>query len=338
MHIHLAFYLGEKLEMVECYKYLGTSIDSHLNMDQCVNQLSSAASRALGSVIGKTRSIYDLNYNSFDRLFHACVAPILDYSSGAWSTGTTCHKIDQVQHRAARFFLGLPKKAPLPGVVGETGWTPSIVRRDLEVLRLYNQIVKMTDDRLTKQVLNYDINQGDGAWSDNVKSILMCIGKMEHWNSKSVVNIRDAQKSLMAMYEKSWLDQIASKPKLRSYRLFKNKFETEPYVWCNQDKWKRSLLSRLRCGVSNLSLESGRFKKLPVHERICELCKSDVEDEFHFLFNCSSSLKIRNNLLVHHQELLSLTDSEKILNLSNKPHTLGKYVSKLWQHRAKQIK
>jgi hypothetical protein len=36
----------------------------------------------------------------------------------------------------------------------------------------------------------------------------------------------------------------------------------------------------------------GRYLKLPVEQRICQLCHTDVDDEFHFLMNCDK--------IIHH--------------------------------------
>ena len=39
---------------------------------------------------------------------------------------------------------------------GESGWLPGPVRCDMEVLRLYNQVIKMPRGRLTRDILLYD--------------------------------------------------------------------------------------------------------------------------------------------------------------------------------------
>ena len=43
---------------------------------------------------------------------------------------------------------------------------------------------------------------------------------------------------------------------------------------------------RLRISNCNLDIERGRYSKLPVEQRICRLCSSEVEDEFHFIMHC----------------------------------------------------
>jgi len=48
----------------------------------------------------------------------------------------------------------------------------------------------------------------------------------------------------------------------------------------------RSSLAKFRCGVAPLRIETGRYEKLPVHERKCPFCKTVVESELHALLNC----------------------------------------------------
>ena len=43
----------------------------------------------------------------------------------------------------------------------------------------------------------------------------------------------------------------------------------------------RSALSKFRCGVAPLTIETGRYINLPVSERTCPFCKDLVETEMH---------------------------------------------------------
>ena len=48
-------------------------------------------------------------------------------------------------------------------------------------------------------------------------------------------------------------------------------------------------MTRFRISAHRLEVESGRYKKQPVSDRICKFCKLDqIEDEIHFLCNCSA--------------------------------------------------
>ena len=59
------------------------------------------------------------------------------------------------------------------------------------------------------------------------------------------------------------------KPKLCTYKLFKEIAEIEPYIACNLLQYQRSLLAQLRFRILPLSIETGRAQ---VEERICPLC------------------------------------------------------------------
>lgn len=45
-------------------------------------------------------------------------------------------------------------------------------------------------------------------------------------------------------------------------------------------------MARIRTGSASLAIETGRWEGKEQHERICQLCKVEVEDEEHFLLHC----------------------------------------------------
>ena len=84
--------------------------------------------------------------------------------------------------------------------------------------------------------------------------------------------------------------------KLRTYRLFKNNFTFEPYLyWGNYDK--RRLITKFKISSHQLEIERGRYRNIPASQRICKLCNLEVEDELHFLLECPKSNKIRKEIL-----------------------------------------
>ena len=49
----------------------------------------------------------------------------------------------------------------------------------------------------------------------------------------------------------------------------------------------RRTLVKLRIGCHNLRVETGRYHKIPLKERICPLCSGNkIEDETHLLLDC----------------------------------------------------
>lgn len=74
------------------------------------------------------------------------------------------------------------------------------------------------------------------------------------------------------------------------------------------------MLTKFRISAHDLKIERGRYLGLPVEERLCDLCKKNIEDEIHFMFNCPCLeiltrpfIKKINNICKHF-ELLSPKD------------------------------
>ena len=74
--------------------------------------------------------------------------------------------------------------------------------------------------------------------------------------------------------------------KLSRYKTFKTDYVVETYVKCLMARAHRSALSEFRLGVAPIRVETGRYERLPVSERICFHCKTCVEDELHVLIDC----------------------------------------------------
>ena len=62
---------------------------------------------------------------------------------------------------------------------------------------------------------------------------------------------------------------------------------SENYLKLNLSCSQRSYFAQLRLGILQIGIETGRYRSIPVNERLCDVCKSsDIEDELHFLFKC----------------------------------------------------
>ena len=101
------------------------------------------------------------------------------------------------------------------------GWTPVIVRRDIEVLRMFNQLVSLPMTRLPRKMLEFDI-VNKGMWSSNMMCLLKSLDLLHSWETRECVNLDSAKDKLLQMYQEIWMHQIHMKPKLRTYVQFKD--------------------------------------------------------------------------------------------------------------------
>ena len=95
--------------------------------------LAKAGTRALGAVISKYKNINNMGYKTFTKCFESYVCPVLDYSSEIWGY-VNAPKIDTVQNKAMRVFLGVHKFAANQMLDGDMGWYPSKLRRQFSML------------------------------------------------------------------------------------------------------------------------------------------------------------------------------------------------------------
>ena len=72
------------LETVDKYKYLGVVFHEKMDFSYNADVLGKGAGRALGSIINKIHHLKDFGFHGYEKLFAACVEPILDYCSSVW--------------------------------------------------------------------------------------------------------------------------------------------------------------------------------------------------------------------------------------------------------------
>ena len=112
--------------------------------------------------------------------------------------------------------------------------------------------------------------------------------------------------------------------KLRTYGLIKYKIGREDYLLEIRNVKHRSSLSKFRLSNHKLMIEIGRHKKLLKHERICQVCKKDVEDEIHFLINCELYNTLRKTLFEYCMTIkphfVYYTDQEKFIFVMTCPN------------------
>ena len=95
---------------------------------------------------------------------------------------------------------------------------------------------------------------------------------------------------LTDQYKQNWQSDLRETTgKLRTYKLIKKEFKSESYL--DLPPHMRVPVARLRTSTHPLRIEIGRYNlptPIPAEERYCWFCQNSlVEDECHFLFDCS---------------------------------------------------
>lgn len=322
--VHIT-YDSQVLEQVDRYKYIGVMFDEVLKFNLAHEELGASGSRALGAIIGKAKTYKDIGYKSYTKLIDTCVNSVTDYC-GEFLGHDTPKCIVDVQLRAARFYLGLPRNTSLCCLSSEMGWLPAVDRRYVCVLRYYNRLMRMDLSRMPRRVFESTVNT-PGSWAWKTRDLLISLGLDLYWTVGSPIPVE-----LMDFYVKensksTWQGMVRSKSKLKLYREFKHTMQASAYVTANIPKYQRSVIAQTMCGCLKLRVETGRFVNEHRSDRECALCSTgETEDEKHFLLSCPAFDCERAELSAK----LGVVSVEQLLK---RPFVFGKYIYSIWKKR-----
>ena len=326
------------LEIVDKYKYLGVMLNEHMNFNLLTNTLASAAGRALSGIISKFKSLKNVGFHTYETLYFSNVVPIADYASGVWGF-ESFSEAEKLHYRAIRYFLGVHCKAPLLGMEGDIGWQNCKVRHRVNMIRYWNRLIRMDEDRLTRKVFEWDYKRKH-CWTKEIYAIFNSVGLSDLYEQKLECDLKCIEKKLMENRNNEWYNLLALKPKLRTYRKFKDTLGCEDYVYLDNRK-RRSQIAQLRLGILPINIEVGRFRNLQVDERLCEVCNSgQIEDEFHFVMVCSAYDGSREKLLaeVQIENFSNMSSQEKFIYLMKyENRKLSRYIDEAWNIRRSKL-
>ena len=341
---------GNLLENTDSYSYLGLIFKPSGTVTAATAELYTKASRAWFSI---SHIIYQNKRLSVQRgfkLLDSLVMPCGLYASefttpfvipqksldlkrsliSVWET----FQLEKINQRAGRMLLSVHSKASRLAVLGETGRYPVYLQALRNTLKYeWSLTHKSGMDSLAKSALTEMqemCTEGKDCWLSRVRKIregleLSMPPSFTHPTSVG----RKFKFSLQKLFDVHFLESIndpkigpdsLSHNKLRFYCTLKKQFSPEPYICKVNNRNQRTWLSRLRCSAHHLGIETGRWKKIPEHERICEYCSENECDDYgHFLLRCPLVEVKRNcfekklSCLIKNYE--SLDQNEKLIAL-----------------------
>ena len=163
------------IETTDKYTYLGVILSEYLDYDIMTKCVAQSASRALGLLIAKCKSIGGVPYEVFTKLYESIVWPVINYSAPIWGFRSySC--IDSVHNRAMRFFLGVGRYTPNDAVAGEMGWKPTVVRQWKSVCLYWAKLSKIDNNRVNKRIASWGASKSNRScknWFYSVSNFLI---------------------------------------------------------------------------------------------------------------------------------------------------------------------
>ena len=196
--------------------------------------------------------------------------------------------INAVKHRATRFYMGVGKYTPNMSLYGDMGWMPCSIKQWSNVFRSWSRFSMMNNNRLNKRVFtwaNMYENNRIKNWHYRVRAKFKEL-HLDVYCSNDIVLpksiIKDIKSISFDNYKAEWCNRLMCNEhsKLRTYRIFKNEFKVEKYIYDILPGKYRSSFAKFRCDVAPLRIETGRYENLPIENRICFHCCTRGEGSF----------------------------------------------------------
>ena len=202
-----------------------------------------------------------MSYDVFSKLYDTLVWPVISYGAAIWgSKSFSC--INAVQNRAMRFFLGVEKYTSTAAVSGDMGWDPAFIKQWNCIGNYWGRMSRMTVNRINKQVFIWE----DRMANRNCKNQTFVIKEMyRQLGLDRFVDVNvpfsvhalltKLKEGLLHIHVRDWSSEIHmdtgrsgnGRNKLRTYRLFKSRYEVEEYCKLFLPVRHRSAFAKFRC-------------------------------------------------------------------------------------------
>ena len=154
---------SHKLNAVDRFQYLGSTISSNLSLEPEINSRIAKASAVMSKLHKRVWSNNNLTVNTKMRVYRACVLSTLLHSSETWTTYAAQEKrLNSFHLRCLRRILSIRWQDKIPNtVVLERAGLPSIfMLLSQRRLRWLGHVRRMADGRIPKDLLYGELSRG----------------------------------------------------------------------------------------------------------------------------------------------------------------------------------
>ena len=332
---------GERnIEVVNSYRYLGIDFSTRLSFKASTTALVNKAKKGAFEIISSLYNSDCHDFKIFAKLFDAKIQPILCYGSEIWGI-TENTNVEQVHTNTVKRFLGVSTHTANTTLLAESGRYPLSIIWKIKIIRYWLKLQEMSTDRFPRQA--YDMlerysNNGHTNWVTHIKNILCENGYGYVWLFKHVGSIQHfcqrLKYTLCANFIQSLNTKIEESDKLQFYNSFKNVFEPQSYLSNSMfNRHLRNTLVQFRLSVSKINGHRFKFSADP-EKRMCPICKSHVEDEFHVIFVCNPYENLRLKYLPFYaRENRRLDTLVKLLKSHDNYYSLSLFLAESFRVR-----
>ena len=345
--------LGENtIEDTKSIKYLGLIVSCNGNLKPALQNLQERARRAYYMLKLAMGPLFRHSLVITKRLFDTFVKPILLYCSDFWGMtkigANISNPIEKKYISFCKQLLGVSKHACNIAVLSELGSHPLHIDAQKRCFDNWIRIAGTGNcNLLVAKSCQYSILK-NLKWTNDIQIQLRNAGLHFLWHNvkslkpKRVTTSRFFSILLNKFFQHSIFCMTRPESKFQIFsKLLPSTHVMAPYLYTIQNALTRMSVSKLRLVNNDLSVNKGRFQKLPRDAQLCKLCPNTIEDEAHFLLVCNLYNDLRKSrddkICLVNDSYLMLNDNQKVIYLlrcdKNIAGIVGEFVSKSFKLR-----
>lgn len=298
------WYFGNQLiQTVGSYEYLSLIMSCKCSWQAATKQLAIKAKKKIICVRKCFKHVEFLPVDIYFKLFDVMIFPLITYGSEIWGFKTYPH-LESIHTDYCKKYLGLARTASSCMVMGDCGQLPLFCYYSTRCIKYWLRVTRLGNERLPNKAYKMLLiihNQGKRTWATEIMHLLDNLGFGTVWENQGVENtelfLLEFKSRAQNEGKRIWYLDICTAEKTVHYRQFKFNFGRESYLKLSINTKLRRAYARLRCSNHHLAIEVGRHRGIDREYRICDLCLSGIEDEFHFLLKCPKLDTFRQKFL-----------------------------------------
>ena len=323
------FFDGNMLEVVNNYCYLGFTFTTKLSFNLGTKHLVAKGKKALYLILRAFHNCKEMSHKCFFRIFDSKIQSILLYSSEVWGY-QRLDKLEKVHLLACKRFLGVPIKTPNKIVYGELGRFPLYINSTIRCIKYWLRLLQMDPHRLPKQAYQMMVMQdqsGKICWATHIRELLSRTGFYYIWHNQCPGNVngflKEFRQRLIDQFISEWDSSIRNKERYALYSTVKDSFGCSAYIDNISIYCFRVAFSQIRAGVIPINSNLKRYSPNP-NDLFCPFCCNTIENERHFLFECTTYSDLRQIFLqgISHDQIHKVLQGEGI----HSARSIAKYV------------
>ncbi|KAH6554830.1 hypothetical protein KP509_1Z303800 [Ceratopteris richardii] len=349
---------GGQIEVVTSYVYLGvtfTSLPGPFSMRQAATDRLTHGYAALAMLERRCHQAHFQEPRTKGWLFDTLVRPAMMYAATVWAPGLTVTQwsaIERPQVRMiSRLFRG-KQSVPHDIIRAELAAPPMAVEALFKTICFIQRIRDLPTDRLTHRALEASIQISElgyerawytqvRVWFDSHGLDMDRLPPFQYDPDSPHIHLSRRERNVVLRQDlwQLYISQTWHTPhmgsRLSHYRdqfidILADGFIQRPrYMDTHMPHSLRVAIGQLRVSSHRLEIETGRAADIAREERICRVCRVEMEDEEHFVCRCSAYDGIRGR----YETLFAGQPTLREIMDSRDQRQLGRFLLEIQSHR-----